>query len=252
MINESSLVELLIFDLETSSGEKDLETLDKKDPRKAELWRTKCSKAAVKDPEAWCVPSEAYIDKTALSPEFGRIVCASFLHIIEDSTTGQVMYKGRVKSFFDSSATDTSEKELLEKVATMLVNIKKTGRTYKLCGHNIKKFDIPFLAKRMIMNGISVPQMLQTWGKKPWEIDAVDTGDLWAMGDWGQYVSLDLLTCALGLPSPKETMKGEYVGKTFWEERNYQKIATYCEEDIKAVARTCHKLSESVLQIVFE
>lgn len=252
MIRESDLNELLIFDLETSSEEKDLEVLRKKDPRRATLWETKHSKAKVKDPAKWVSPEQSYIDHTALSPEFGRIVCASFLHIIEDSSSGKVVYRGKVKSFYDNVASSTSEKELvLKPVAELLVNIKRTGKIYRLCGHNIKKFDVPFLAKRMIINGIEVPHMLQTWGKKPWELDLVDTGDLWSMGAWDQYVSLDLLSAVLGVPSPKETMKGEYVGKAFWVDKDYDKIAAYCEEDDKAVARIAHKLSGSIIPLLF-
>lgn len=252
MVRESDLTELLIFDLETSSGEKDLEALRKKNPRKAALWETKHEKAKAKDPAKWETPQQSYIDHSALSPEFGRIVCASFTHIVEDSSSGKLLYKGRTKSFFDTRADDTSEKEtILKYVAELLVNIKRTGRNYRLCGHNILKFDVPFLAKRMILNGISVPHLLQTWGKKPWEIDMIDTGTLWSMAQWDQYISLDLLTCVLELPSPKETMKGEYVGKAFWQEKNYEKIALYCEEDTKAVARIVHKLSESIIPLYF-
>ena len=103
----------------------------------------------------------------------------------------------------------------------------------------------------MIMNGVSVPPLLQTWGKKPWELTHVDTGELWSMGAWDQYVSLDLLACSLGVPSPKENMKGEYVGRSFWEDSDYEKIRIYCEEDVKCVARICHTLSESILPIEF-
>lgn len=252
MIRESELCELLVYDLETSSGEKSLDELRKRDPRKAALWETKHSKAQAKDPVKWQTPEQSYVDHSALSPEFSRIVCASFLHIVEESSSGKTVYKGRAKSFYDNKATSTSERELvLKPVAELLVNIKRTGKTYRLCGHNIKKFDNPLLAKRMIMNEISVPHMLQMWGKKPWEIDVVDTGDLWSMGMWDQYVSLDLLCASLNLPSPKEFMKGEYVGKAFWEDREYDKIAAYCEEDIKAAARVVHKLSESIIPLYF-
>jgi hypothetical protein len=252
MIKETELPELLIFDLETAPDLPSFSKLEETHPRKADLWKTKCEKASVKDPEKWQDASQAYIDNTALSPEFGRIVCASFLHIVGENVDGKAQYRGRVKSFYDNLATEESEKKLvLEPIAELLENISKTGRNYRLCGHNIKKFDVPFLAKRMIMNGVSVPPLLQTWGKKPWELTHVDTGELWSMGAWDQYVSLDLLSCSLGVPSPKENMKGEYVGRSFWEDSDYEKIRIYCEEDVKCVARICHTLSESILPIEF-
>jgi DNA polymerase elongation subunit (family B) len=251
MIRESELTDLLIFDLETSSGLENFQTLKQEHSRKADLWSTKCEKASLKE-ERWKDASLAYQEQTALSPEFGRIVCASFLHIVVDNSSGKTLYVGRIKSFYDNKATSTSEKDLiLNPVSEMLTKIGKTGRSMKLCGHNIKKFDIPFLAKRMIMSGVEVPTMLQTWGKKPWEIEHVDTGELWAMGAWDNYASLDLLSCSLGIPSPKENMKGEYVGSSFWLYKKYEEIKDYCEEDVKCVARICHKLSKSEIPMTF-
>jgi hypothetical protein len=252
MIKETELPELLIFDLETAPDFPSFSILEETHPRKADLWKTKHDKAKLKDPEKWSSYESSYIDNTALSSEFGRIVCASFLHIVGENVDGKMQYRGRVKSFYDNLATEESEKKLvLEPISELLENISKTGRNYRLCGHNIKKFDVPFLAKRMIMNGVSVPPLLQTWGKKPWELTHVDTGELWSMGAWDQYVSLDLLACSLGVPSPKENMKGEYVGRSFWEDSDYEKIRIYCEEDVKCVARICHTLSESILPIEF-
>lgn len=216
MIRESDLTEILIFDLETSGDFHSLDALELHDSRKADLWRTKHDKAKVKDPEKWINAGHSYVDQSPLSPEFGRIVCATFCHIVTDTSTGRTVYKGRLRSYYDTQGSRTSEVEqVLKPVSNMLTNLTKAGKHFRLCGHNIKKFDIPFLAKRMIMNGVDVPPQLQTWGKKPWELDMIDTGELWSMGAWDQYVSLDLLTCSLGIPSPKATMKGEYVGQNF-------------------------------------
>lgn len=252
MIKESELTELLSFDLETSSEYSSFDELEKNDERKAALWITKCQKASVKDPEKWSDYKKAYIEQTSLIPEFGRIVCASFCHLVIDTTTGTTVYRGRIKSYYDNKATSTSEKTLvLDPVNDLLTKLGKTGKRYRLMGHNIKKFDIPFLAKRMIIHSIAPPDQLQTWGKKPWEIDSVDTGELWSMGDWGNYSSLDLLSCVLGVPSSKTTMKGEYVGASFWLLKKYEEIKDYCEEDVKCAARICHTLSGSSSPIEF-
>jgi hypothetical protein len=131
------------------------------------------------------------------------------------------------------------------------MNLDKAGKSMRLCGHNIKKFDIPWLVKRMIINKVPVPPQLQLWGKKPWEIVHVDTGELWSMGSWDGYISLDLLSASLDIPSPKDNMSGAYVGHAFWYDKDYIKIKDYCEEDVKCVARICHKLSNSILPIEF-
>jgi uncharacterized protein YprB with RNaseH-like and TPR domain len=53
--------------------------------------------------------------------------------------------------------------------------------TTYFCGHNAKEFDIPFLARRMI-NQIALPDKLNLFGKKPWEIPHLDTLELWKFG----------------------------------------------------------------------
>jgi hypothetical protein len=41
------------------------------------------------------------------------------------------------------------------------------------------------------------------------------------------------------------------VGRNFWEFKKYEEIKDYCEEDVKCVARICHKLSGSIVPITF-
>jgi hypothetical protein len=253
MIQETELSSLFFFDLETSSEYSSFEELAQKNPRKADLWKTKHDKAAVKDPEKWGLDyNKSYLDMAPLSAEFGRIVCGSFCYLVNSSTDGKMVWHGKMKSFYDTHGSETSEvDQVLKPISDLLNNIDRSGKNMRLCGHNIKKFDIPWLAKRMIMNNVRVPVQLQLWGKKPWEITHLDTGELWSFGNWDGYVSLDVLSCSLNVPSPKANLKGEYVGRTFWVENDYEKIKNYCEEDVKCVARVCHSLADSSLPIVF-
>ena len=252
MIQETELSSFLFFDLETSSEYSSFNELLEKNPRKAELWKTKVEKSCAKDPEKWGDYSKSYLDQSPLSAEFGRIVCGSFCHLVNSSVDGKMVWQGKMKSFFDTEGSETSEvSQVLKPISELLFNIEKAGKNMRLNGHNIKKFDIPWLAKRMIINEVAVPQQLQVWGKKPWEITHFDTGESWSMGNWEGYVSLDVLSCSLGVPSPKTFMKGEYVGKAFWESKEFTKIKEYCEEDVKCVARICHRLSGSHLPIKF-
>ena len=233
MIKESELPYLLIFDLETSSDYSSFRELDQIDPRKVLLWSTK-------------FPDKKYDDHAPLTPEFGRIVCGSFCYFVKtDDAKG---WEIRIKSFYDNQNTETSERELvLQPISDMMFAMDRKGISMRLAGHNIKKFDVPFLVKRMIINGVKVPPMLEVWGKKPWEVHHVDTGELWSLGSWEGYVSLDLLTCVLGIDSPKSIMKGEYVGSYFHASKEYDKIKDYCEEVIKAVAKILHLWSKSSL-----
>ncbi|MGB5461895.1 MAG: ribonuclease H-like domain-containing protein, partial [Aureibaculum sp.] len=106
-----------------------------------------------------------------------------------------------------------------------------------LCGHNGKEFDFPYIARRMIINGISLPDKLNLFGKKPWEVSHLDTMDLWKFGDYKHYTSLNLLTHILGIPSPKEDIDGSQVASVYYKEKNLDKIVKYCERDTIAVAQ---------------
>jgi hypothetical protein len=252
MLTESELPSLLFFDLETSSEYSSLDELQTYNSRKAELWKTKAERNKAKDPEKWGDHSKSYSEFSPLTPEFGRIVCGSFCFLTQASIEGQMKWMGKMKSFYDSAGNEFSERPVLKQISDLLFNIDRSGKSMRLCGHNIKKFDIPWLIKRMTINGIPVPPQLQIWGKKPWEITHLDTSEMWSLGVWDSYTSLDLLSCSLSIPSPKENMQGAYVGRAFWEEKEYEKIAKYCEEDVKCVARICHKLSSSDTELIFQ
>lgn len=243
MILENELALLLIFDLETVSEYKHYDELKLQNPKKAQLWADKFAKQNIKNPTEWTDLHESYEKFAALNAEYGKIACASFCYMVNKDGC----YNGAIKSFH--SAGD--EKEILEGISTLLINLDAKGKDMKLCGHNIKKFDIPWLIKRMILNNVTIPPQLQLWGKKPWEINHVDTGELWSLGNWDGYVSLDLLSNILDVPSPKTEMHGSHVGEAYWKDNDYEKIRLYCEDDVKAVARICHKLSGSLTTLNF-
>ena len=110
------------------------------------------------------------------------------------------------------------------------------------CAHNGKEFDFPYLSRRMIINGIRIPNKLQLFGKKPWEVPHLDTLDLWKFGDYKHYTSLTLLAHALGIPSPKDDINGSQVRDVFYEENDIHRIATYCEKDTITVAQILLRL----------
>lgn len=249
MISETELSSFLFFDLETSTEVSNFNDLA--NSRKKDLWIKKVNTGTKYDKYAGG-PIHAYEEEAQLFPEFGRIVCASFCYLNSVSQNGKMTWLGKFKSFVDTERSETSEvSQILSPISELLHNIDCSGKSMRLCGHNIKRFDIPWLCKKMIMNNVLVPSQLQIWGKKPWEITHFDTSEGWSMGNWDGHISLDLLSCVLNIPSPKEFMHGSYVGKTFWHENDSEKIRLYCEEDVKCVARICHKFSGSNLPIEF-
>ena len=136
----------------------------------------------------------------------------------------------RVKSF-------SGEEELILNDFKNLLENHFNKPNHLLCGHNGKEFDFPYIARRLIINGISLPDKLNLFGKKPWEVSHLDTMDLWKFGDYKHYTSLNLLTHILGIPSPKEDIDGSQVASVYYKEKNLDKIVKYCERDTIAVAQ---------------
>jgi len=101
----------------------------------------------------------------------------------------------------------------------------------------------------MLIHQISLPQSLQLFNKKPWEVPHLDTLHLWRFGDFKHYTSLKLMAHVLGIPSPKDDIDGSQVASVFYQEKNLERIITYCEKDVVTMAQVFLKLrSESLLK----
>jgi predicted PolB exonuclease-like 3'-5' exonuclease len=170
--------------------------------------------------------SEAY-EKAGIYAEFGKVVCISTAFFFE---VGGGL-KLRVKSFYGDN-----ENQLLTEFAALLRKHYNTPDKC-FCGHNLKEFDLPFLARRMVVHQIPLPSIMDVAGMKPWNVKHLDTMELWKFGDHKHYTSLALLTCLLGVPTPKDDMAGADVARVYWEEHNLQRIRSYCEKDTVAVAQ---------------
>ena len=143
----------------------------------------------------------------------------------------------RLKSF-----KSYDETELLTAFAELMNQYFNDVTKHNICGHNLREFDIPYICRRMVVNGVELPTLLQLHGKKPWETKyLIDTMDLWKFGDYKHYSSLKLLTGILGIPSPKDDIDGSQVGKVFYEDQDLDRIAVYCEKDVVAVIQIMMK-----------
>ena len=135
----------------------------------------------------------------------------------------------RIKSF-----ASEDEIELLKEFSILL---SKQSANLILCAHNGKEFDFPYLCRRMLINGLPIPTQLQVSGKKPWEVNHLDTLDLWKFGDYKNYTSLDLLAAVFGIPTPKDDIHGSDVHWVYWQERDLSRIKTYCQKDVLTTAQ---------------
>lgn len=171
---------------------------------------------------------EIFYNRAALVPEFGRIVCVSM---------GFITPNGEVKK---QSFYGPNEEEILLKTNESFNKVKKLD--YQLCGHNIKNFDIPFLSKRMIINGILPSRLLPTYDTKPWDIKAIDTMEIWKQGT-NTLSSLDLICSSLNIPTSKDgEVVGNKVHENFYQKSNYEEIKDYCEKDVDVVIEIIKKL----------
>lgn len=232
MIRKSDLHKLLYFDLETISQFSCLEDLKEYNPRLYDCWKKREDYYRKSYPELKNFTSDMiYMDKSPLEPEFGRILCASFA-VMEDNGDKRFM-----------SFCSDNELEILESCKKILINTEHKG--FRMCGHNVKSFDVPYLGKRMIYNKITPPSSLMVSNKKPWEINILDTTELFSFGNYmqGRYLGLELLTCSLGIESPKVEMEGAKVNYTYWIEKDLDKIKKYCELDVDSVIEVLASVS---------
>ncbi len=211
---------ILFIDIETVPQH---EAYEQVDPILQKLWDKKAA-YFLKDEQS---AADVY-QRAGIYAEFGKIVCIS---------AGVIYYVKGEMHFKVKSFANHDEKVLLMEFADMLDNFMSKSPDRNLCGHNAKEFDFPYIARRMLINGLKLPQALNIAGKKPWEIKYLDTLDLWKFGDYKHYTSLNLLTTIFNIPSPKDDIDGSQVAEVYYKDKDLDRIAIYCEKDVLATAQ---------------
>jgi len=218
MLHKLNLDDILFLDIETVPLHQQYSELSAETQM---LWEEKTRYQRKEE-----ISAEEFYDRAGIWAEFGKIVCIS---------VGYFSFRHQQRTFRVTSFTG-EEKELLEDFSR-LVNEHFSRPNKLFCAHNGKEFDFPYISRRMIINGIEIPQKLQLFGKKPWEIPHLDTMEMWKFGDYKHYTSLKLLAHILGIPSPKDDIDGSEVRNVFYNEGDINRIATYCEKDTITVAQ---------------
>lgn len=224
MLKDLHPEQLFFFDIETVPGVADYDALP---PDMQQLFENKVGRLRKEDED----PSAYYFSRAGILAEFGKVICISCGFLQKKDN----VYHLKIKTLYGDD-----ERSLLEEFTQTLVNVSTKG--YQLCGHNIREFDVPWLCRRMLINGLPLPPVLDIYGKKPWEVNHVDTLDLWKFGDYKHYTSLSLLATILGVPTPKDDIDGSMVAKVYYEQRDLPRIALYCSKDVIAVAQVIMKL----------
>lgn len=219
MLDNIKLEDVIFLDIETVPGSSSYDHLNSSLQK---LWEKKSKQFRSPDQTA----QEVY-ERAGIYSEFGKIICISVGLIREKDP-----FSFRLKSFFGKD-----EKSILSEFSAMLSKFVRTNKEAVLCAHNGKEFDFPYIARRMIVNKLIIPEILDNAGKKPWEIKLLDTMDLWKFGDFKNYTSLDLLTSILDIPTPKDDIDGSRVASIYYYENDLERIVRYCEKDVLAIAR---------------
>ena len=222
MMYEFKLDNILFLDIETVPAS----SFDELTERKQGLWEARSSRFRVIEE----TPADVW-SKAGLYAEFGKIVCIS----VGMFSTLSEPRRFRIKSFYG-----IDELKIVREFGDLLRKSKR-GKNLQLCAHNGKEFDFPYLARRFVILGEKLPDVLNIAGKKPWETNFIDTLELWKFGEFRNYSSLALLTEVLGVSNPKDDLDGSQVGEVY-DAGDYDRIARYCEKDVLAVAQVLLRL----------
>ena len=224
MLNNIDTSKILFLDIETVPQVYRFQELNE---TSKSLWSKKTKYLQEKDQ----LSAEEVYEKAGIYAEFGKIICISVGFLIQAKGEMQI----RLKSF-----SSLNEKKLLQGFIDLL-NTHYNHNSYILCAHNGKEFDFPYISRRLLVNEMKLPILLNNAGKKPWEINNIDTLELWKFGDYKHYTSLELLTNIFNIPTPKDDIDGSQVAKIFYEDKDIDRIINYCEKDVVATIQLFQK-----------
>jgi 3'-5' exonuclease len=218
--------ELLFIDIETVCCCPSYAQLDK---RLQAQWDRKASYI-----DATVSSEDLYFQKGAIYAEFGKIIVIG-AGILYYNTDKKLSLKLKAFSGHDEAALLKEFKDLVEKFP---------ADKLRLVAHNGREFDYPYLCRRLLVNGIKVPDALNLSGKKPWEIKHLDTLEYWKFGDRKNFTSLELLAALFNIPGSKDDMDGSMVTTTYYVDNALDKIAQYCLKDVEVTAQLFLRMNQ--------
>lgn len=204
-MNNVDLNKVLVFDIETARQHDDLAMLKYKNPFMHGAWDRFNSQNS---------NELEYVRDAGLYPEFGRIV-----------SIGICVYKPggaeRQDCVYSISLTGDDEKRILESCNNIMAKYYWAG------GHNIRNFDVPYYARRCMINGLNVPSLINPTGKKPWEVNMIDTKQIWQYGGIVNQMFSDphVICSLLGIKNEKDPDFGSKVSSLF-HSREFDTIAS--------------------------
>jgi DNA polymerase elongation subunit (family B) len=219
MLDRINIKNILVLDIETVPQQASYDMLS---GEWKELWKKKMQRE-IKDG----LSPDGLYQRAGIYAEFGKIICICAGYFYENGDG----LSFKVKAFYGDD-----EKKILEGFSETLNKSFSTDE-HLLCGHNSKEFDFPYIARRCLVNGLQIPFLLDNAGKKPWEVQLIDTMDMWKFGDYKSFTSLNLLASIFGIESPKGDIDGSQVWSIYWVDKDIERIKNYCMRDVVTVAQ---------------
>lgn len=174
---------------------------------------------------------EIWVKTASLYPEFSKVCAVSVAYI----SKGKMKVKGYASE---------NERMLLKALAKDWKAFYNSNPQYRLMGHASQYFDVPFLSKRYIINGMDLPILLDESDKKPWEKKNIDTNELWRSFGTGAGSSLQALCNCLDVPVSKVDLVGDQVGKAYYD-GEIARIGSYCNLDAIATLNVFLRLKKA-------
>lgn len=215
MLSNIQLENIIFLDIETVPQHRNYDELR---ATLKKLWDHKAERIRWQPDET----PESLYQRAGIYAEFGKIICIVVARIHKQNI------------LFESFCGD-DEKIILSNFINYLNKTTIKNNTL-LCAHNGKEFDFPYLSRRIIVNELILPATLDNAGKKPWEVQHLDTMELWKFGDYKHYTSLELLATIFNINSPKDEINGGDISNIYWKDHDLEKIKNYCQNDVLALA----------------
>lgn len=237
MYNLNYLQKCLFFDIETTSRYQSFDDFKTNETEISEIWVQKClENDRYKDN-----PEKCYEENSCFFPEYGKIICISYGYFCNKDN------KWKVESIDDK---DSNEETLLKSFARI---INKKFRNHVLAGFNIKKFDTPFVYRRMLIHRILPPSQFDIWDKKPWEIHSLDLYRVWSeQNTINNMCNFDLICNLMGVESPKcGEVNGSKVKENYYN-GNIDGIVKYCRKDVKASIKLAMCFASEMLNEILD
>ena len=220
--------DLFYFDIETVGRYKDYQTCLLEDSKGAELFEKKYHKNDWMKENSPTV-DDAYKNFAGLFSTYGKIVCISFGYFTKKNEKGYTV----------SSIYGDDEEKIINEFSELLMKVSEKGMY--LSGYVINAFDIPFIIHKIHKYKAPLPNILNIYDKKPWEVNIFDLADKWKF-QTKYYASLDEVCYELGIESPKNDINGSEVHKVYWYNNDLERIKIYCEKDVLSTMKVGKRL----------